>query len=261
MKYKGRAYALTLSLLLAMLITADTYWVYGSFNLMESIHIVLICIIIVILLWIFGRKYDNDMLFAYKDALTGIYNRRFVSEIFPKMMSQVSSKNEKLNVIVLDVNKFKQINDTHGHEKGDAVLKSISDVIAKSVRKNDIVARWGGDEFLILTACSNEFSAFKITQRIDQNLQKTSQDLQLDISVSMRTAVYPDDAITANQLIRVADDNMYTVKHRWDSFKKVIEFPYYASATKQYKGDKFEIEVNTRTRIVMEKNRGFCDVR
>ena len=173
------------------------------------------------------------------------------------MISQISMRNEKLNVMLVDVNKFKDINDTHGHEKGDIVLKKISDVLLNSVRKSDIVARWGGDEFLILTPCSNRSSALKISQRIDKKLQTISEYLQLDISVSTGIAVYPDDALTAGQLIQTADDNMYKAKNSINSTEKSMGLLRYPQSVKQYSGDKFEIQVNTKTRIVVEKNSGF----
>ncbi len=257
MEYKGRAGSLAISLILAIVITTDIYLVYGSFDLIESAHIAFICTVVAAVLWFAGKKYDTEMLFAYNDALTGIYNRRFVNKIFTRMISQISMRNEKLNVMLVDVNKFKQINDTHGHEKGDIVLKKISDILLSSVRKSDVVARWGGDEFLILTPCSDRSSALKIIQRIDKKLKTLSESLQLEISVSTGIAVYPDDALTARQLIQIADANMYKAKNCIGSRMKPVGLLSYAQSVKQYNGDKFEIQVNTKTRIVSEKNSGF----
>lgn len=94
-------------------------------------------------------QYDKAKYFSEKDTLTGVYNRRFVEAIFPKLLAQVERKNEQLSLSIVDCNDFKPINDTYGHKIGDEVLITLSSLLAGEIRKSDIVARWGGDEFLI----------------------------------------------------------------------------------------------------------------
>lgn len=164
--------------------------------------------------WWLGSKYDKAKFLSEKDELTGIYNRRFVEAIFPKILAQVERKKEQLSISIIDCNDFKSINDTYGHKMGDQILITLSHILSNEIRKSDIVARWGGDEFIIISPYSNQEGVKTISNRIEKALFRVSKDVQTDISVSIGTATYPHDGESLDDLIKKADQRMYKVKFR-----------------------------------------------
>lgn len=144
--------------------------------------------------WWLGYQFDKAKYLSEKDTLTGLYNRRFVSMTTPKVLSQTDSSNKKLTISVIDCDDFKQINDTYGHETGDLVLQRVSEILVENKRKSDIVARWGGDEFLIVSPETDPESFKLISNNIKEDLNKLSKELSINISVSIGTSVYPDDS-------------------------------------------------------------------
>lgn len=101
------------------------------------------------------QQYDQLMGMATHDQLTGLYNRHFLSDTLSKKVSQANRHNEGLLVIMVDIDHFKNINDTFGHLKGDRILKAVADILGESARREDTVARFGGEEFvLVLDNCT-----------------------------------------------------------------------------------------------------------
>lgn len=164
--------------------------------------------------WWLGYQFDKAKYLSEKDTLTGLYNRRFVSMTTPKILSRAESSNKKLTISVIDCDDFKQINDTYGHETGDLVLQRVSEILVENKRKSDIVARWGGDEFLIVSPESDLESFKLISNNIKENLNKLSKELSMNISVSIGTSVYPDDSNEQKDLLIIADRNMYHCKQK-----------------------------------------------
>ena len=97
-----------------------------------------------------GLQFDKAIFLSERDLLTGMYNRRFVTNTFGQLTSLIDRTNNQLFVLIIDCDNFKNINDCYGHNKGDQVLKKIGETLVRTTRKSDIVARWGGDEFLIM---------------------------------------------------------------------------------------------------------------
>ncbi|WP_409252386.1 GGDEF domain-containing protein [Bacillus sp. SCS-153A] len=164
------------------------------------------------LFWWLGYQYDKAKFLSEKDSLTGLYNRRFVTMATPKVLSKVESSRRKLTISVIDCDNFKEINDTYGHKTGDEVLQKISGILMKSKTKSDIVARWGGDEFLIVSPDADLETTNRVSNNIKTALHQLSQELNLDISVSIGTSVYPDDSKEQTELLIIADRKMYTCK-------------------------------------------------
>jgi diguanylate cyclase (GGDEF)-like protein len=160
-----------------------------------------------------GKQYDKVKFYSEKDSLTGFYNRRFVDKILPSLLSQMDRKNKKLSIVILDCDNFKAINDKYGHKKGDLVLQEFSALLLISIRKSDIAARWGGDEFLVIAPYSDEEDIKAIVNRFNNELQRLSKKLQMSISVSSGYAIYPSDANTIDDLINIADSKMYIRKN------------------------------------------------
>ncbi|WP_167357014.1 GGDEF domain-containing protein [Paenibacillus pectinilyticus] len=162
--------------------------------------------------WVLGTQYDKLKFFSEKDSLTMLYNRRFILNIFPKIIASVDRKQEKLILYFIDVDDFKIINDSRGHKIGDQVLQRIANVLMLHVHKRDFVARWAGDEFLILSTLSDADHHATMIRCIQNELQDASQAFQLEISVSIGTAMYPNEAQTLDDLLHVADQAMYSLK-------------------------------------------------
>lgn len=164
--------------------------------------------------WWLGFQYDKAKFLAEKDFLTEVYNRRFVYEFFPKLLAKVDKNKEKLSVFVLDIDDFKEINDTRGHEVGDSVIQSISNIILKNTRKGDLLARWGGDEFLLITIYTDNMCPSLLIERIETHLRNVSTNLGANISVSIGHSTYPSESNPRNLdgLIKRADHNMYEMK-------------------------------------------------
>ncbi len=156
---------------------------------------------------------------AVHDPLTGLPNRVLFIDRLEHGLAQARRHDWNLAVMFIDLDAFKQINDTLGHDAGDSVLKTIAARLSDSVRDDDTVSRHGGDEFLyLLTAVKDVQDLSLIAEKVMASIQKpcTLQvgelTLQKSISASMGIAVFPKDGTTADALIQSADKAMYRAK-------------------------------------------------
>jgi diguanylate cyclase (GGDEF)-like protein len=172
---------------------------------------------VVAVFWWLGKQYDMVRFHSEKDPLTKIYNRRYIYHRFPKISVLMDRKDEKLILFFIDINNFKMINDNGGHEIGDEVLKHLSNLLVRTTSKRDIVARLAGDEFIIITPLIEKNGMDRIINHINNELRKLSEELNIDISVSVGTSVYPNDAKTLDGLLKIADQNMYKQKSLKDT--------------------------------------------
>lgn len=175
--------------------------------------IYLICALANIVLgWFLGKHYDIAKFYSEKDYLTQVNTRRYGLKTLSSLLLKMEQKKKELSLFVVDVDKFKQINDTFGHDTGDKVLKCIAASLVNCTRKTDIITRWGGDEFLIVAPDMNNYDLFTFLNRIENQLKEVSMILNLEISLSIGVSSYPDDALNIDELIRIADKNMYLTK-------------------------------------------------
>lgn len=210
MKYTGRIVITTV--VFVLIATARIYGnIYYNYPILKLPYIGILAILIC---WWLGSQYDKVKFYSEKDVLTEIYNRRFVIQKFPRLLVRMDKSNEKLSLFLIDVDNFKKINDTYGHEIGDKVLQYISSILLSSTTKKEIVARWAGDEFLIISPFSDEKSGDVIIKHIKNALKKLSEEINIDVSVSIGTSVYPNDAKTWDALLNIADRGMYEMKSR-----------------------------------------------
>jgi diguanylate cyclase (GGDEF)-like protein len=152
---------------------------------------------------------------AVTDPLTGLYNRRLFSETFEKELNRSRRYGSPLGLVVLDLHRFKEVNDKHGHPRGDEVLRAAAATLKKALRTSDSAFRIGGDEFALLLPQTDAEQALALSRRVETVFAEMLQPLQLSIGVSMDhgVATFPQDGEQADQLIRVADERLYRLKH------------------------------------------------
>ena len=151
---------------------------------------------------------------AYTDPLTGLSNRRFFMKEAEHFFEYARRYGEPISLIMLDIDDFKKINDTYGHDVGDLVLKRLADVIRSNTRKSDIPARFGGEEFIILLPTTNTEGALLVAERIRRDFKSSGVRLNGDVvmtTVSIGLATLTEED-SLDELIKKADEALYRAK-------------------------------------------------
>ena len=165
---------------------------------------------------------------ATHDALTGLPNRRLFYDRFNIALANAQRKNKKLAVVSLDLDKFKTINDKLGHDAGDKVLIEAAGRLTSFLRKIDTVARFGGDEFvLLLGEINHKDDAIKVIQKILNGFRQSFiiGEHKLNLSASIGIALYPEDGSDINDLIKKSDEALYYIKDNGrDNYQFYAEF-------------------------------------
>jgi diguanylate cyclase (GGDEF)-like protein len=152
---------------------------------------------------------DKDFLvdLAVKDGLTGLFNRRYFNELIKTEMNRVRRAPAPLSLLMLDIDNFKNYNDTQGHPAGDELLKGVAKVLKSSVRAVDMVCRYGGEEFVIILPQADKSVGKILAERI-----RVQVNLYFPTTISIGVATYPDDAEEIEPLIQKADNALYQAK-------------------------------------------------
>lgn len=148
---------------------------------------------------------------ALQDSLTGVLNRRGAELLLASKMEEASTSEHSLAVIIADVDRFKRFNDSYGHEAGDLVLKEVATSLRHSLRDGDLVARWGGEEFLIALPGAEESTAYKLVERLRNQLAQINLEGLPQITASFGLAIYQPGESLAEALKR-ADSALYKAK-------------------------------------------------
>ncbi len=154
---------------------------------------------------------------VYHDSLTGLPNRAFFDHHLPQAIARTRNSQQRLAVIFLDLDNFKTINDTLSHAVGDLLLQQVTQRMSAALRAEDIVARWGGDEFtLILPNLTSASDAANVAQRIAEQLTPSFllQNHELHITASIGIALFPEDGQDMTTLLQNADAAMYRAKQQ-----------------------------------------------
>ncbi len=154
---------------------------------------------------------------AYHDALTGLPNRRLFHDLLKQMILRARRSKDQIGILFLDLDNFKRINDSYGHERGDQFLIELSASLQNTLRGSDILCRWGGDEFVIaLPQIADSLDAELVADKLCGSVRTDMGNRygKSVISISIGIALFPDHGEEPDQLIRLADMAMYTAKRR-----------------------------------------------
>jgi len=154
---------------------------------------------------------------AIIDILTGLYNRNYLEQFVDKIVGLAQRNGFPLSVAMIDIDNFKQINDTYGHKKGDEVLKVLGRIIKSSIRKSDIAIRYGGEEILIIFPNSRKINAERIIRRIKERLKNYDFKIGKPVTFSAGISAYPEDIgnlLSLDPLIEIADEKLYLAKRK-----------------------------------------------
>lgn len=152
---------------------------------------------------------------ARTDALTGLYNRRAFDEQLERLLAHADRFGHSVSLILADVDHFKQVNDTWGHESGDTVLKSIARTFNEGVRAVDICARFGGEEIAVLLPETSLPGAAELADRLRKAVAAqpiSAQGNPIRVTISCGVACYPDGVLTKEALFAAADRALYEAK-------------------------------------------------
>jgi diguanylate cyclase (GGDEF)-like protein/PAS domain S-box-containing protein len=155
---------------------------------------------------------------ASHDSLTGLYNRRFMQSVLEQETRRAARTATPLALIMLDIDHFKQFNDIHGHQAGDILLREMSSLLQHSVRTEDLVCRYGGEEFIVIMPGSNLANAIQRAEQLREKIKQLEIDIDADetqartVTISLGVAALSERVRTADKLLRAADDALYQAK-------------------------------------------------
>jgi len=168
-----------------------------------------------------ARLYEQARSLADRDPLTNFYNHRYLHERLGEELLRARRGRRPLSLLMLDLDDFKLVNDTLGHQVGDQVLRWSADLIRSALRESDVPARYGGDEFAVILPDADVEDAARVAERITVAFAAAgfhaSERGSVPIGVSIGTAAFPGDARTAGDLIAIADADLYRAKRAGDA--------------------------------------------
>ncbi len=197
------------------------------------------------------KKLDEQIKYmAFHDSLTNLPNRNMLNDSLEKAIYQAKKNGQTMGIIFLDLDRFKLINDTFGHEFGDLVLKQIAKRLSSCTRKQDLLIRHGGDEFIILMKNTNRKSVKVIAEKIVKEFAEPLDisDREIFSSASLGIAMYPFDGSDAKTLITKADKAMYQAKESGRN-----NYKFYQSDFTEILSKRMNLEVSLRNALKKEE--------
>ena len=222
--------ALGLIVILAA-ITAGTYFfilseAYTNFGMIRTmanralggllILIFLFCIYVISTRRVLGVMRTTLENQAIRDNLTDLYNRRYFNLRLEDEIVRAQRNKSILALLICDIDQFKNINNSWGHQTGDEILKSVAQSIRESTRGMDLVARWGGDEMVVVLANTTREGVSVATERIRKGVQRVGQKALIDLDMCIGVSLYPEHGTSSDDLIRLADKALFIAKRGGD---------------------------------------------
>ena len=167
------------------------------------------------LAWLYGKcnQANEEKIKATTDGLTGLYNRKFFNEQLKSTINEALIHSYEVSLIMIDIDDFKKFNDTFGHQAGDEILATVSNVISNCIRTNDFAARFGGEEFVVILEKANKQVAVQIAERIRSSIEKLPMGYaKSKVTVSIGISTLPDRGKDMDSLIKDADESLYYSK-------------------------------------------------
>lgn len=166
-----------------------------------------------------SRLYEKTLHMSHTDSLTGIYNHGRFQFLLEQSLEEAKDSEDKVSLLLIDIDNFKNYNDSLGHQAGDEAIRKIAGIIKDSCRKQDIPARYGGEEFSVILPRTNKDEAKIIAERIRRKIMDfpfKNKEIQPQgaLTVSIGVATYPEDAGNKEELIKRADLALFTAKKR-----------------------------------------------
>lgn len=192
-----------------------TYEQGFNYHFFLKLFIVLVILLILFNLYYKKMRQHNKSLQSLSDtdSLTGLFNRRYLDSAFHKEVQNTQRYNTHFSIILLDIDDFKKINDNFGHDKGDSVLRQVAEILVDNSRKNDIIGRWGGEEFLLVCPHTNLENAKVLAQKLCHLLQSTTFEVDQQITGSMGVTEY-DKESSYDECFKVVDKALYKAKNQ-----------------------------------------------
>jgi diguanylate cyclase (GGDEF)-like protein len=162
-----------------------------------------------------GKALEEVQRLAITDSLTGLYNRRHFFELAEHELQRARRYRRSLSAIMLDIDHFKQVNDTYGHAVGDHVLKEVADSCRQAMRKEEVLGRYGGEEFVIMMPESNLVATCQVAERLRQSIAQKTIDTEVGpvmVTVSLGVITLDDECSTLETLLAGADQALYWAK-------------------------------------------------
>ncbi|NCB02874.1 MAG: diguanylate cyclase [Spirochaetia bacterium] len=162
------------------------------------------------------KDIENLKVLAMTDQLTGMANRRYLESFLSNKIKELEEFNTPFGIAMIDIDYFKVVNDTYGHDTGDLTLQMASKSLVNAIRSTDIVGRWGGDEFLVIFSAQNIEQLEQISERMrmlveTSSVQRKETNIHITISIG---AVFVQSATTKDEIINIADKLMYQSKQK-----------------------------------------------
>ncbi|MEI7905598.1 MAG: sensor domain-containing diguanylate cyclase [Candidatus Firestonebacteria bacterium] len=164
-----------------------------------------------------ARFYETIEQFSLTDGLTGLYNHRYFQDMLRGELESANNNSEPLSLIYLDIDNFKNLNDTYGHQYGDKVLQDIGQIMRRTIDTSCIAARYGGEEFAVILPDTSKAEAAAVAETIREGVENhIFEELQgkerQKVTVSVGVSSFPDDALNNIALIETADKRLYSAK-------------------------------------------------
>jgi len=213
--------------LLAVLLTTIFYIVFAGilfqkyFIWIGLVNEIITVALTIIIMYIYkyllkSRDFDYTYKLATTDGLTALYNHRYFQDSLADLIKKSEKQALPFSLLIVDIDFFKKFNDTYGHQAGDEVLRKTADLLKKSVKSMDVVARYGGEEMVIILKKTGKKEAVIAAERICRTVAAKTyvlgEGVETNVTISLGVATYPEDGISPQELIEFADKGLYHAK-------------------------------------------------